>query len=227
MTTTRIATKFKYPDQLGMRWTEEVLGEDESGEWAVIPTGSPVHLSRGRVIEFGSDQLFCYPRDRWWVAHFWGPNLSILVRQSDGSVQRQVKEHPCYVDMSTPAVRTDGGISFTDLILDVVADEAGEVTALDEDELSTANLPGEYLRRAEHACTEVVSAMRETSPPFDDSADRWRRQIERSTFNEPIGFAHTTGRSLVEHDSSVARIHATHKLPPAEDDSTEGSYESD
>lgn len=177
----RTAVKLKYPDRPGMRWTEEVLGEDASGEWTVVPAGSPVHLSRGRVIEFGSDQLFCYPRDGWWVAHFWGPELSIMVNHPDGSIERQVKSHPCYVDISTPPVRTREGISFVDLILDVVADESDGIAVLDENELPTANLPDDYLRQAQDARRKVVAAMRAGAPPFDDSPSRWRRGIAPST----------------------------------------------
>jgi len=60
----------------------------------------------------------------------------------------------------------------------VVADETGEVTVLDEDELTTADLPGRYVDRARQAQADVVAAMREKSPPFDGSADRWRLRIE-------------------------------------------------
>lgn len=173
----RVARKLRFPDVVAATWREEVIGEDECGEWAVLRRGDPVRLISGDVIEFGSDQVFCYPPHGWWVADFWGPELSILVRGPDGVVRRLTKNEPEYVDIAVPAVRGDGAVSFVDLILDVVRCADGGVAVLDQDEWAEAVvqrcLPAEYVARAEAACVAVQTAMSACKPPFDGSAWRW------------------------------------------------------
>lgn len=173
----RAARKLGYPDVVAATWREEVVGEDECGEWAVLRAGDPVRLGNGDVIEFGSDQVFCYPASQWRVAHFWGPELSILVRQPDGGVRRLVKTEPEYVDIAVPAVPGDGGISFVDLVLDVVRRGDGGVEVLDQDEWAEAVdrrvLPAGHVVRAETACAAVQAAMNARIAPFDGSARRW------------------------------------------------------
>ncbi|MEV0648344.1 DUF402 domain-containing protein [Phytomonospora sp. NPDC050363] len=177
----RIGRKLKFSREVLATWNEEVIGEDASGEWSVLRAGDPVDVGGGKTIEFGSDQFYCYPRDGWWVAHFWGPELSILVREPDGSVRRSVRSEPVYVDISAPAVRSDGGISFVDLVLDLVRTESGNIDVLDEDELDqvveVGGITEADVAEARKACEEVLEAMRSRQPPFDGSDLRWKATL--------------------------------------------------
>ncbi|HZE37947.1 MAG TPA: DUF402 domain-containing protein [Stackebrandtia sp.] len=185
--TTRPARKLRPDGTVSMTWREEVLGVDDCGEWAVIRAGSPVHTSRGAAIEYATDQMYCYPRGSWWVAHFWGPDLSVVVREPDGSTWTTATDVATYVDISCPAERDADGVSFVDLYLDVVwANENAEV--LDGDEwrevIADGGLSAEWIERGEAACAEVVAAMTARRAPFDGSAlGRFRGRQGNLIFN--------------------------------------------
>jgi hypothetical protein len=86
------------------------------------------------------------------------------------------------VDISTPPVVTGAGVSFVDLVLDVVRADDGTVAILDEDEEAVKrSMPSEVIVHARRACDEVADLMSASEPPFDGTAERWLRRFLRLT----------------------------------------------
>jgi hypothetical protein len=174
----RVARKLKYPDHLQARWVEIVLGEDEFGQWAVLPAGSPLHRRSGNVMRFHSHHMYCYPRDRWWVAHFWSQELTYQVERPDGTVVAGEVAEREYVDISTPPVVSATGLAFVDLTLDVGRRTDGSIVILDEDEVERDrvrwSVPDRLVEGAWRSCSEVFTMMRAGEPPFDEKVpDGW------------------------------------------------------
>ncbi|MET9022993.1 DUF402 domain-containing protein [Actinopolymorpha sp. NPDC004070] len=173
----RTARKLKYPDRINATWTERVLGRDEHGEWSVLPAGSPVRRASGTILRYATDQVFCYPYDRWWVARMGAPPVGFRAYRADGSVRTFDDVEPERADISTPAEMSADGISFVDLTLDVVRDRHGVVTVLDEDEVAEEvaryAIPAGHVQAAQRSCADVAALMRAGAPPFDGSATRW------------------------------------------------------
>lgn len=179
----RTSRKLHYPDRVAASWTETVLGEDEHGQWAALPAGSPVRRESGTVLRYRSPQLFCYPHDRWWMARLGGPDASFRAERADGTVRVFADPAPDRVDIGTPPVESDDGISFVDLVLDVGRDAGGSVMVLDEhevDELAARwGIPPAYLVDARRSGAEVAAMLAARTAPFDDDTPRrWLRAFD-------------------------------------------------
>lgn len=184
----RQARKLKHPDHVNASWTELPLGEDEYGRWAVLPAGVPIHRESGTVLRYRSPQLFCYPRDGWWVARFGGPDAVFDAHRSDGSTVGVADAEPDRVDIATPAEISGGGISFIDLTLDLVRARDGAVTILDADEVEEEaarwSIPPAYLAQARRSCAKVAAMMEAGSAPFDDTPGRWLAAYARAAHDD-------------------------------------------
>jgi len=178
----RSAQRLHWPDRVAERWEEVTLGEDEYGVWGCLPSLSPVEISNGDVVRLRYPLLFCYPRDRWWVALFKpGPERIAEIHHPGGRVEVVASPEQIYVHMATPASHvpalTEASISFVDLVLDVIRLPDGVVTVLDEDEIEPLvaqwSIPLDAIANARRACEEVAGMLREGAEPFGEVWMRW------------------------------------------------------
>ncbi|MBB6035404.1 DUF402 domain-containing protein [Phytomonospora endophytica] len=180
----RRATKLRHPDIVAAYWYEYVLGEDEHGEWAILPAGGRTWFAVGDVSRIGDDQLRCYPRHGNWVAQFWQPDRILHVDRADGRTETIQVELLDYVDMTAPPTFEGADVSFVDLVLDVVRYPDGRVAVLDEDEVDEEveryGIPPEYIERARISCAEVHDLMSAGKAPFDGTAESWRARFHAS-----------------------------------------------
>jgi predicted RNA-binding protein associated with RNAse of E/G family len=124
-------------------------------------------------MRFHSHHVYCYPRDRWWVAHFWGADLTYHVELPDGTVVVGEVAEREYVDISTPPIVTATGMAFVDLALDVGRRVDGSVVILDEDEMERDRaIPDQVVEGAWTSCAEVFAMMRAGDPPFDEKVPK-------------------------------------------------------
>lgn len=127
-------------------------------------------------MRFHSHHVYCYPRDRWWVAHFWGADLTYHVERPDGTVVVGEVAEREYVDISTPPIVTATGMAFVDLTLDVGRRVDGSVVILDEDEMERDrarwSVPDRVVEGAWTSCAEVFAMMRAGDPPCDEKAPK-------------------------------------------------------
>jgi len=179
----RRATKLRHPDIITAHWDEYVLGEDEHGQWAILPAGDPTFFAVGDVSRLGDDQVRCYDRDGRWVAQFWCGGRVANNVLADGSTRSNVIDLTMYVDMARVLPGEDGGMSFVDLVLDVArfVDDRG-VTVLDEDEVAEEmeryGIPAGHIDAARVVCAEVFALMAADKAPFDDAtAATWRARF--------------------------------------------------
>lgn len=175
---TRRAHRLRWPDRSSERWEEVALGEDEHGVWGCLPPRAPIETSDGDVVRFRNLVLLCYPRNRWWVAIFRpGAERVADVYHPDGRVDSLTKAEQIYVHMTTPAALTAEGVSFIDLVLDVIRLPDRTVKVLDEDELDGQvaewSIPFEVVTNARLACREVEKMLREDAEPFGQVWKEW------------------------------------------------------
>ncbi|MEV0644650.1 DUF402 domain-containing protein [Phytomonospora sp. NPDC050363] len=181
----RRASKLRHPDVLAAHWYEYVLGEDESGVWAILPRGGKTWWAvSGDVTTMGDDQLRLYPHGGGWAAQFWQPGRELHILHPDGTeVTRQVAVLD-YVDMVLGPVCDATGVSFVDLVLDVVRYPDGTVAIVDEDEVDEEvvryGIPLGHIDRARADAAEVHTAMARRLPPFDGTAELWRARFHAS-----------------------------------------------
>jgi uncharacterized protein DUF402 len=175
---TRRGQRLRWPDRLSERWEKLALGEDEHGVWGCLPPRAPIEISNGDVVRFRNPFLVCYPRNRWWVAIFRpGAERIADVRHPDGRVDILTKAEQIYVHMTTPAALTAEGVSFIDLVLDVIQLPDRTVRVLDEDELDGQvaewSIPFEVVTNARAACHEVEKMLRGDVEPFGQVWADW------------------------------------------------------
>jgi Protein of unknown function (DUF402) len=175
---TRRAQRLKWPDRLSDRCEQLALGEDEHGVWGCLPPLAPLEISDGAVVRFRYPVLVCYPRNRWWVAIFRpGAERGADVYHPDGRVDILTKAEQIYVHMTTPAALTAEGVSFIDLVLDVIRLPDRTVRVLDEDELDGQaaewSIPFEVVTNARAACREVEKMLRDDVEPFGKVWEEW------------------------------------------------------
>lgn len=139
------------------------LGEDEHGVWLGGPAG--VTFSRpGVSFETTGALVVLVPKDRPWVATFYG-----------GKDFGHLHDCLVYVDMTTSAVWSlDGAeVTFVDLDLDVFQRHDGSVHVDDEDEFAQHQVemdyPKDIIALAEQSRDEVLGAIRDGVPPFDQA----------------------------------------------------------
>jgi uncharacterized protein len=182
---TRRAQRLKWPDRWAERWEEAALGEDEHGVWSCLPPLAPMTVSNGDIVRCRYPLLICYPKDRWWVAMFQpGSERIVETHHPDGAMDLVTAAEHIYVHMASPPTFTAEGVSFIDLMLDVIRLPDGTITVLDEDELDLAaaqrSVPSDAVANARRACDEVAAMLRADIEPFGEVwADWLNRFLER------------------------------------------------
>lgn len=117
----------KWRSDLHYRCTMALLAEDAIGVWVGARAGNPVDRGAGKLPATSSaDSITLFPHRQGWSARWYAAPASA------GRAAR----YSCYVDISTPPVRSRDRISLVDLDLDVVRTWDGEVALLDEDEFA-------------------------------------------------------------------------------------------
>jgi predicted RNA-binding protein associated with RNAse of E/G family len=175
---TRRGQRLRWPDRVSEQWEEVALGEDEYGVWGCLPPLASVEISNGDVVRFRYPVLLCYPKDRWWVAIFRpGSERIAEIHHPDGTVHAVESPEQIYVHMATPAALTEEGVSFFDLVLDVIRLPDRTVTVLDEDELEShvaeGSIPLDAVANARLACDEIAEMLREDIEPFGEVWTDW------------------------------------------------------
>jgi protein associated with RNAse G/E len=147
-------------------WTFDAtwLGSDEHGHWLGQHRGE--ELSRpGADFVMPSNAVLLCPRDAWFVATFYA-------EAPPGANNPQV-----YVDVASFTSWSPESATAVDLDLDVIRRWDGSVFVDDEDEFlehqRTLGYPPEVIRAAEASCAQLVPAVRNRLPPFDDTSIGW------------------------------------------------------
>jgi hypothetical protein len=142
------------------------LGEDEFGWWLGDRAGAQWQRGDGRTFTSPTNDVLLVPRDRAHTVMFY---------------ERHPEwEYRLYVDITTVAEwTTDGGLTATDLDLDVVEYWDGRTSVLDEDEFAEHQVkygyPADLIAAAEAECARVHDELRSGAPQFAmEHADRWR-----------------------------------------------------
>ena len=134
----------KYPDTKHWQYELSWLAEDEHGVWLWGPPDTRAQRGDEPPITFSSTSIQLISHD-WWAA-FW----------------LAMGEPDIYIDITTPAVWSDGRVTMIDLDLDVIRLRTGAVHILDEDEFAEHRdalaYPQELIEGA-LASTERVRAM--------------------------------------------------------------------
>jgi predicted RNA-binding protein associated with RNAse of E/G family len=85
--------------------------------------------------------------------------------------------------MAAPAIFTDEGVSFVDLVLDVVRMPDRAVMMLDEDEIELYvakwSISLDAVANARAVCDQVAQMLREGIEPFGEVWARWLGSFER------------------------------------------------
>jgi protein associated with RNAse G/E len=136
------------------------LGDDELGAW--------LWGVSGRTMYRGDDGLFVteYPvlilivPDEWWSVSWWVGHPEVDI----------------YVNISTPAVWSDGRIVATDVDLDVIRYADGRVEVVDREEFELHqelyDYPQAIIDAAESATARAHELVLANVPPFDGTAAR-------------------------------------------------------
>ena len=155
----------KWPDAPHYGMTGKVLGEDDSGVWVGARAGSTVVLPNGTETPGQYDVVWCIPRDKWLLAHFWHGHLEVDV----------------YVDICTPAVWNERGVRMVDLDLDVILwnqSKGGHIELVDEDEFEEHSVafdyPEDLVVGARRAAADILAKVQAKEAPFTrEAADPW------------------------------------------------------
>jgi predicted RNA-binding protein associated with RNAse of E/G family len=106
-----------------------------------------------------------------------GSERIVETHHPDGAIDVIAAAEQIYVHMASPPSLTAEGVSFIDLVLDVVRLPDGTVTVLDEDELDSlvaeCSIPLDAVSRARLACDEVAEMLREDIEPFGEVWADW------------------------------------------------------
>ena len=147
-------------------WTFDAkwLGSDEHGHWMGQHLGD--ELSRpGADFVMPSNAVLLCPRDEWFVATFYAD-------APPGANNPEV-----YVDVASVTSWSAASATAVDLDLDVVRRWDGSVYVDDEDEFlehqRTLAYPPEVISAAESSCAQLVPAVTNHLPPFDDTSQGW------------------------------------------------------
>lgn len=159
---------YKYPRSAHWRYQTVWLGSDDHGVWLGVPGGSTGRrgLEAPKVFHHAFVKLL--PRTGWWT------------------MEVNAAPHPTevYVDICTPVVWTDRElVEMVDLDLDVVRRRDGSVELLDEDEFEQhrreLDYPDPMVASARVTAVEIMLAVEQRLPPFDDTARTWLETLER------------------------------------------------
>jgi hypothetical protein len=143
---------------------------DEPGQLALwVPRGTPFDAPEPR----GVPTEWTLGRGQWaddsLVVHHWGePWIATHVRPPEGSPW-------WYVDVVDSVRRTEDGVDYRDLLIDVAVEDG--IRLLDEDELAEAVelgvLSSDEARAAERVAADVVQLAERGEAPFDGRWDGW------------------------------------------------------
>jgi len=157
----------KWPDRLHYRTEMTLLGEDPAGIWAGSRRGAQVVRRDGKSGAFATDAVTLFPAGRAWAARWY----------AERTVSGRSAVYRCYVDIATPATRTDAGLCLVDLDLDVAVTWDDEVVRLDEDEFAenhaVLGYPDAVYRQAVDAFDEMCRALTHRTFPLDGRADAY------------------------------------------------------
>jgi protein associated with RNAse G/E len=147
-------------------WTFDArwLGSDEHGHWLGQHRGD--ELSRpGADFVMPSNAVLLCPRDAWFLATFYA-------EAPPGANNPEV-----YVDVASVTSWSAASATAVDLDLDVVRRWDGSVFVDDEDEFlehqRTMGYPPDVISAAEASCAQLVPAVTNHLPPFDETSLRW------------------------------------------------------
>jgi HAD superfamily hydrolase (TIGR01509 family) len=150
----------KWPDALLRRTELVVLGRDAYGLWCGAPAGHRVTAPAGTAV-VDLPVVFLFPQEQWWVArHF-----------PDGGWK---------VDVTTPVLHRNDGITARDLDLDVRRLH-GRTWIEDQDEFDAAGHPADIASAATETCAALQERLERHAPPFDVTGDRWLAELGRAT----------------------------------------------
>jgi protein associated with RNAse G/E len=142
----------KYDGSLHWFQSTRLVGEDQYGVWLGAPVGGTWQRGDGRTYTNRQAQVLLCSPDRWWTATF-----------NDAPAQTAV-----YVDVSTPAVISDGLVTAVDLDLDVRRFRDGTVRLEDEDEFADHQVrysyPTEVIEAAQAAANWVAARIAVAEP---------------------------------------------------------------
>jgi protein associated with RNAse G/E len=157
----------KWPERLHYRTEMAILGEDSAGIWAGSRRGAEVVRADGRTNVFSTDAVTLFPPDQAWSARWYAAQAA----------SGRAATYRLYVDIATPAARTDAGLHLVDLDLDVGLTWEDEVVRLDEDEFAerrtVLDYPDALCRQAVDAFDEMHKAVTLRTFPLDGSADAY------------------------------------------------------
>ena len=142
----------KYPDRKHWQYELSWLAEDDYGTWLWAPAGTPAQRGDDPPIAFETLNVGLVSRE-WWAA-----------------IWRASGEPEVYVDICTPAVWSEGRVTFIDLDLDVTRERSGAVRVHDEDEFAEHQValayPQELIDGALAACERVRAILVGGEEPF-------------------------------------------------------------
>jgi len=160
----------KYDGSLHWFQSTRLVGEDQYGVWLGAPVGGTWRRGDGRTYTNRQAQVLLCSPDRWWTATF-----------NDAPAHTEI-----YVDMSTPAMISDGLVTAVDLDLDVRRFRDGSVRLEDEDEFADHQVRYAYppaVIDAARAAADGVAAKITTAEPFTSA---YKVYLERARGLERI-----------------------------------------
>jgi hypothetical protein len=142
------------------------LGQDEHGEWIGHQAGT-LMARPGLSFTDTSPWLTLVPSgDRPWLATYNTPEHRLQI----------------YIDLTTPPVWEGTTLQTVDMDLDVIVRRNGDQPFIDDqDEFTehqlTFGYPADVIALTERTAQELLVAVVNGEPPFDDTADHWHAEL--------------------------------------------------
>jgi len=142
------------------------LGADEHGDWIGHPAGTLMSRPGRRFVDTAAWLTLVPAAGRPWLVTYNDPAHHLRI----------------YVDLTTPAEWDGTVLRAIDLDLDVVVPRDGREPFIDdEDEFAEHRelfgYPEDVAGTAETSAQELLAAVNDGKPPFDQTADRWLESL--------------------------------------------------
>lgn len=156
----------KYPDHLHWQYEMLYLGEDHTGLWLHLPSGTLARRGHAPEQAIAPGFVALIPANDPWIVEFTPHHTTHLI----------------YVNIGTVPVVSGVTVHQIDLDLDVVLTHEGEIVVLDEDEFvehqERYGYPEEIIELAQTATREALIRLERRLSPFDGVADRWLARVD-------------------------------------------------
>jgi uncharacterized protein len=157
----------KYDGRPHRSYPARLLGQDESGTWLGVASGSAATVDGDRAIVRDEPYVLLVPRRAWWTAMF-------------NAAPRPTE---VYCDITTPATWSGSDeVTVVDLDLDVRRRRWGVIEQLDSEEFAEHRVefgyPDEVVSQATAASDWLAKALGDGTEPFASGFHQWLNLVD-------------------------------------------------